>query len=95
MIPALRDVALIILAVQMMICLLVPGAIVFGGVWLMRRANMGLRPKMQSVHRSLREVELRVDQVGQRIADPFIRLETRWVTIQTFLRGLWRERMKP
>jgi hypothetical protein len=95
MIPALRDVSLIILIFPVMLCLLIPAAILFGSVWLAGKANKNLRPKLQSAHRSMREVEQQVDRVGQRIVKPFIALEMRWVRIQVFLRGLRRERMKP
>ena len=87
MIPALRDVSLIILIVPMLLCLLVPLAILFGSVWLMGKGNKALRPKLQQAHRSMREVEQKVDRVGQRIANPFISLELKWVQFQTFLRG--------
>jgi hypothetical protein len=87
MIPALRDVSLIILIIPTMLCLLIPAAILFGSVWLMGKTNKGLRPKLQSAHRSMREVEQKVDRVGQRIANPFISFELKWVQFQTFLRG--------
>jgi hypothetical protein len=87
MIPALRDVSLIILIVPMLLCLLVPLAILFGSVWLMGKRNKALRPKLQSAHRSMREVERKIDRVGQRVANPFIALELKWVQFQTFLRG--------
>ncbi len=97
MIPALRDVSLIILIIPTMLCLLIPAVILFGSVWLMGKANKGLRPKLQIAHRSMREVEQKVDRVGQRIANPFIVLELRWVRLQVFLRGALarRERTKP
>lgn len=94
MIPALRDVSLIILIVPTLLCLLIPLAILFGSVWLMGKANKGLRPKMQTAHRSMREVERKVDRAGERIVRPFISLEMLWVRIETFLHGLRRERTK-
>ena len=96
MIPALRDVSLIILIFPVMLCLLIPMAILFGSVWLTGKANKNLRPKLQSAHRSMREVEQKVDRAGQRIVKPFVALEMRWVRIQVFLRGVYarRERTK-
>jgi hypothetical protein len=87
MIPALRDVSLIILIIPVMLCLLIPAAILFGSVWLMGKANKGLRPKLQTAHRSMREVEQKVDRVGQRIVNPFIALELRWVRLKILVRG--------
>ncbi|HZY44115.1 MAG TPA: hypothetical protein VFF70_05120 [Anaerolineae bacterium] len=95
MISALRDVSLILLIFPVMLCLLIPIGILFGSVWLTGKANKNLRPKVQSAHRSMREVERKVDRVGQRIVRPLVALEMRWVRIQVFLRGLRLERKQP
>ena len=94
MIPALRDVSLIILIVPAILCLLIPAAILGGSVYAMHKGNKALRPKLQQAHRSMREVEAKVDRVSNKVASPFISLEQKWVQVQTFWRGLWRDRMK-
>jgi hypothetical protein len=94
MIPALRDVSLIILIVPMLLCLLIPLAILGGSVYLMGKGNQALRPKLQQAHRAMRGVEAKVDRVSHQVAKPFISLEMKWVQAQTFWRGLWRNRMK-
>lgn len=97
MIPALRDVSLIILIIPTLLCLLIPLVILGGSVWLMGKGNKALRPKLQSAHRLLRKIEGRVDGVTDQIAKPFISLEMRWVQIRTFWSGALarRKRMKP
>ncbi len=94
MIPALRDVSLIILIVPMMLCLLVPLAMVGGSVFLLHKGNKGLRPKLQQAHRSMRAVEAKVDQASNKVASPFISIEAKWIHAKTFWQGLWRNRMK-
>ena len=77
-----------------MLCLLIPLALFGGSVYLMGKGNKALRPKLQQAHRSMREVERKVDGVSNQIAKPFIALEMRWVRVQTFWRGLNRKRTK-
>src|SRR5512141_1293195 len=97
MIPALRDVSLIILIVPTMLCLLIPLVILGGSVWLMGKGNKALRPKLQLAHHSLRKIESRVDRVTNQIAKPFISLEMLWVQVRTFWSGALARRkwMKP
>ena len=94
MIPPLRDVALIILLVPMLLCLLIPLALLFATNWLMLKSRRALPSKLQSVHRSMQRVNQGVDKAGEKVASPFIWIETRGEILKTWWRGLRRRRAK-
>ena len=77
MIPALRDVSLIILLTPCLLCLLVPIALMAGINWLTRRGRRALPDKFHAAQRGLRKVDDVVDRAGEKIAAPFIAAESR------------------
>lgn len=77
MIPALRDVSLIILLTPCLLCLLVPIAVMVGVNWLTRKGRLALPDKLHAAHRGLRKVDDLVDKAGEKAAAPFIAAETR------------------
>ena len=82
MIPALRDVSLILLLTPCLLCLLIPIAIMFGANWLMRQGRRALPDKLHAAQRGLREVDAIVDRAGEKAAAPFIAAESRRAQIQ-------------
>jgi len=88
MIPALRDVSLIILIVPCMICLLVPLAILLGTNWALRKGRKGLKPKLQSAQQVMHKIDEKVDRAGEKIASPFIAAEANSVKMRTWWRHL-------
>ena len=77
MIPALRDVSLILLLTPCLLCLLVPIAVMVGVNWLTRKGRRALPDKLHAAQRGLRRVDGIVDRAGEKAAAPFIAAETR------------------
>jgi hypothetical protein len=90
MLPALRDISLIILIVPMLLCLLIPLALLGGSTWLLHKGGRALRPRLQTVHRTLQQVDDRVDQASHKVISPFVWIEMHGVMLQTWWRGLRR-----
>ncbi len=82
MIPALRDVSLILLLTPCLLCLLVPIAVMVGVNWLTRKGRRALPDKFQAAQRGLRKVDAIVDRAGEKAAAPFIAAETRTAQIK-------------
>jgi hypothetical protein len=77
MIPALRDVSLILLLTPCLLCLLIPIAVMVGMNWLTRKGRRALPDKLHAAQRGLRKVDDLVDKAGEKIAAPFITAESR------------------
>jgi len=82
MIPALRDVSLIILLTPCLLCLLIPIAVMAGMNWLTHRGRRALPDKLHAAQRGLRKVDAIVDRAGEKVAAPFIAAETRSAKIK-------------
>lgn len=65
-----RDIALIILIVPALICSVVPAAIVFGMLWVTRRARAGLPRPMRQARDGVRRVRDGVDRASRALAGP-------------------------
>ena len=91
MIPALRDVSLIILLTPCMICLLIPIAVMVGTNWLARQGRRALPDKLHAAHRGLRKVDAIVDRAGEKAAAPFIAAESRSAQIKAQWQNLKRQ----
>jgi hypothetical protein len=91
MIPALRDVSLIILLTPCLLCLLVPIAVMVGVNWLTRKGRRALPDKFHAAHRGLRRVDEIVDRAGEKAAAPFIAAETRSAQIKAQWQKLKRQ----
>ncbi len=88
MLGALRDVSLIILIVPMLLCLLVPLAILFGSNWALRKGRKGLARQWPKAHEMMRRVDEQVDRAGEKIAAPLMTAEARVVTVKAWWRYL-------
>ena len=91
MIPALRDVSLIILLTPCLLCLLVPIAVMVGMNWLTRKGRRALPDTFHAAHRGLRKVDEIVDRAGEKAAAPFIAAETRTAQIKAQWQNLKRQ----
>lgn len=94
MIPALRDVSLILLLTPCLICLLIPIAVLFGANWLTHRGRRALPDKFHAAHRGLRKVDEIVDRAGEKAAAPFIAAESRSAQIKAQWQNLKRQFLK-
>lgn len=84
MLGSLRDVSLIILIVPMLLCLLIPLAILFGSNWALRQGRKALAPKWPKAHEMMRRIDEKVDRAGEKVAAPFMAAEKRVVTIKAW-----------
>ncbi len=91
MIPALRDVSLIILLTPCLLCLLVPIAVMVGVNWLTRKGRRALPDKLHAAQRGLRKVDEIVDRAGEKAAAPFIAAETRRAQVRAQWENLKRQ----
>ena len=91
MIPALRDVSLILLLTPCLLCLLIPIAVMVGMNWLTRKGRRALPDKFHAAQRGLRKVDAIVDRAGEKAAAPFIAAETRSAQIKAQWRNLKRQ----
>ena len=82
MIPALRDVSLILLLTPCLLCLLVPIAVMAGVNWLTSKGRRALPDKFHAAQRGMRKVDAIVDRAGEKAAAPFIAAETRTAQIK-------------
>lgn len=90
MIPALRDVSLILLLTPCLLCLLIPIAVMVGLNWLTRKGRRALPDKFHAAHRGLRQIDAIVERAGVKVAAPFIAAETRGAQIKAQLKRLSR-----
>ena len=91
MIPALRDVSLILLLTPCLLCLLIPIAVMVGVNWLTRKGRVALPDKFHAAQRGLRKVDELVDRAGEKAAAPFIAAETRSAQIKAQWANLKRQ----
>jgi hypothetical protein len=91
MIPALRDVSLIILLTPCLLCLLIPIAVMAGVNWLTRTGRRALPDKLHAAQRGLRKIDALVDRAGEKAAAPFIAAESRSAQIKAQWQNLKRQ----
>jgi len=91
MIPALRDVSLILLLTPCLLCLLIPIAIMFGVNWLTHKGRRALPDKFHAAQRGMRRVDAIVDRAGEKAAAPFIAAETRSAQLKAQWQNLKRQ----
>ena len=78
----LTNVSIIILAVEAMICLLIPLALTIGLAYLMVRTRQFLPPKFHLVRLQFHRVDEAVDKSGDAMTRPLIALETRLANME-------------
>ncbi len=91
MIPALRDVSLILLLTPCLLCLLIPLAVLAGMNWLSYRGRRALPDKLHAAQRGMRKVDKMVDRAGEKVAAPFIAAESRSAQLKAQWQNLKRQ----
>lgn len=81
-----RDISLIILIVPMLICALVPSALVFGAWWMTRRTCRALPPRFQQARSGIRRVRDGIDRVTRTVTAPIFSTESQSASV----RAIWR-----
>ncbi|HLF28115.1 MAG TPA: hypothetical protein VJG32_17430 [Anaerolineae bacterium] len=83
---AARDIALMILVVEVFLCALVPGALVVGSWWIARRTHRAIPPRIRRARVGIRRARDGVDGLARVITRPIFFAETQ----STRLRAMWR-----
>ena len=86
-----RDISLIILIVPLLICALVPSAIVFGAWWATRRVRFALPARIHQTRAAVRRSRDVIDRVTQVVSVPIVYRETQ----SARLRAMWRALRRP
>jgi hypothetical protein len=94
MIPALRDVSLIILLTPCLLCMLVPLAALGGSVWLAHKGTRALPGAFKTVDKQVKRTTDVVNKAGDRLAAPFIAAESRTARWQAQWRHIRRQFLK-
>ncbi len=81
-----RDVSLILLIVPLLICGLVPAAIVFGAWWVTRRVRLTLPARIRQARTAVRRSRDAIDRVTQVVGAPIVYREIQ----SARLRAMWR-----
>ncbi len=81
-----RDISLIILIVPMLICALVPSALVFGAWWVTRRTRRALPPRFNQARSGIRRVRDGIDRATRVVAAPVFSTEAQ----SARMRAMWR-----
>ncbi len=90
----LTSVAIIILAVEAMLCLIIPLALTFGIAYLLVRTRRFLPPKLQLARLQARRVNEAVDRAGSKLTGSLAEAEARYTRTDTLLRNLFRSTKK-
>ena len=83
-----RDISLIILICPMLICALLPAAIVFGSWWVMRRTRRALPPRFQQARALVRRTRDGIDGATRVIGAPIFYGETQSARVRAIWRSL-------
>src|SRR5512143_351371 len=94
MLTDLTSIAVIILAFEAMLCLLIPLAITLGIAYLFFRVRRALPPKFRQVHLQAQRVNNAVNQTGTRVTNSLASAETKYVRTETLVRTLFRQTKK-
>jgi hypothetical protein len=89
MLTSVTAVAIIILAVEAMLCLMIPLALTAGMAYLMFRTRRALPPKLQLVRLQARRVNDAVNQTGQAITGSLASAEAKVTQAETLGRTLF------
>ncbi len=89
MLTELTAVAIIILAVEAMLCLLIPLALTIALAYLMYRTNQFLPPKFRLARLQARRVNEVVNRSGARVTESLGSAEAKVVQTETLVRTLF------
>ena len=94
MLGPLRDVSIIILVCQGMLCLIIPLALMGGLAYVSYRTHRALPSKFQLVQTQAQRMNKGVDQAGAKIISSLAAAEAKYTRTETLLRGLFRSTKK-
>ncbi len=86
--------AIIILAVEAMICLLIPLALTIGLAYLMFRTRQFLPPNLKIVRLQARRVNDAVNRTGAQVTGSLASAEAKYAQTETVIRTLFRPAKK-
>jgi hypothetical protein len=89
MLTELTAVAIIILAFEAMLCLLIPAAIVGGLAYLFFRTNQFLPPKFRLARLQAQRINDAVNRSGQRVTESLGSAEAKVIQTETLVRNLF------
>ena len=93
----LTNIAIIILAVEGIICMLIPLALTIGAAYLLVRTRQFLPPKFHWTRLQFRSVDDAANKVGTALTQPLMAVESGWVGLAgwaRYLRGALRKTTK-
>lgn len=94
MLDSLTAVAIIILAVEAMLCLLIPLALTIGTAYLLVRTRQFLPPKLKVARLQAQRVNNAVNQTGAKVTGSLASTEAKLIQTDTMLRTLFRTTKK-
>jgi uncharacterized protein (DUF58 family) len=94
MLTDLTAVAIIILAVEAMLCLIIPLALTLALAYLLFRTNRFLPPKFRLVRLQAQRVNDAVNRTGAKVTDSLASAEAKYAQSETLVRTLFRPTKK-
>ena len=94
MLTSVTAVAIIILAVEAMLCLAIPLALTVGMAYVLFRTRRFLPPKLQLARLQAQRVNNAVNQTGAKITDSMASAEAKMTQAETFGRTLFNQPKK-
>jgi hypothetical protein len=94
MLTDLTSVAIIILAFEAMLCLIIPLALTIGIAYLLVRTRRFLPPKFRLARLQAQRVNEAVDRAGAKLTGSLAEAEARYTRTDTLLRSLFRSTKK-
>ncbi len=94
MLDNLTAVAIIILAFEAMLCLIIPLALTIGLAYVLVRTRQFLPPQLQLVRLQARRVNDAVNKAGGQVTDSLASAEAKYTQTETLVRTLFRPTKK-
>jgi hypothetical protein len=94
MLTDLTSAAIIILAFEAMLCLLIPLALTLGIAYLLVRTRQFLPPKFRIVRLQAQRVNGAVNRAGTKVTDSLASTEAKYTQTETLVRTLFRQTKK-
>ncbi len=94
MLTELTAVAIIILAVEAMLCLIIPLALTLGIAYVLVRTRQFLPPQLKMVRMQAQRVNNAVNRSGTQVTDSLASAEAKYAQTETVVRNLFRPAKK-
>ena len=89
--PILRDIAIVILALEAFIIGLIPLIVLYFALRGWRVAGRKMAPWLPKAKSFFNQSTSKIGQISRTIAEPVFRIEAAWAWLQTF----WRQLLRP